>query len=292
MATQTVIDRVAAELLIGSIKPGALTLPKRVYDAVGFYNLLTPDGYNPKTKKGRAKGYSTAILHLAPADLSGLEQCPHRSPGCTKACLNLAGHGGILKTGETTNEVQRARIARTRLLHENRWLFNVILEVEMRTHIRRAEAKGLIPAFRLNGTSDRPWEYSTLNDGRRIMDVFAEYTFYDYTKNPHRVARTLPANYTLVFSRSEINETDVLATLERGINVAVVFQRYLPDVYLGRRVINGDEDDLRFLDPTGGIIVGLKAKGPGKRDMSGFVVLQAKPARARRTHPAGLRQAA
>jgi hypothetical protein len=35
--------------------------------------------------------------------------------------------------------------------------------------------------------------------------------------------------------------------------------------------INGDENDLRFLDPKG-VVVGLTAKGKAKSDTSGFVV--------------------
>ena len=35
----------------------------------GFQMLLTPEGYAPKTDKGRARGYSTAIMYFAPADL-------------------------------------------------------------------------------------------------------------------------------------------------------------------------------------------------------------------------------
>jgi hypothetical protein len=41
--------------------------------------------------------------------------------------------------------------------------------------------------------------------------------------------------------------------------------------YLGRPVINGDADDLRFLDPVG-VFVGLKAKGLAKKDTTGFVI--------------------
>jgi hypothetical protein len=37
-------------------------------------------------------------------------------------------------------------------------------------------------------------------------------------------------------------------------------------------VIDGDLSDLRFLDPSGGVIVGLKAKGKAKKDLSGFVL--------------------
>ena len=56
-----------------------------------------------------------------------------------------------------------------------------------------------------------------------------------------------------------------------GMNVAVVFRKELPATYLGRKVINGDETDLRFLDEKN-VIVGLKAKGKAKKDTSGFVV--------------------
>ena len=36
-------------------------------------------------------------------------------------------------------------------------------------------------------------------------------------------------------------------------------------------VIDGDKTDLRFLDPKG-VVVGLYAKGPAKKDTSGFVI--------------------
>ena len=54
------------------------------------------------------------------------------------------------------------------------------------------------------------------------------------------------------------------------MNVAVVFNK-LPETYLGRKVINGDDTDLRFLDERG-VVVGLKAKGKAKKDNTGFVV--------------------
>ena len=51
--------------------------------------------------------------------------------------------------------------------------------------------------------------------------------------------------------------------------MAVVFHD-VPDHYHGVIVIDGDNHDMRFLAPTG-VIVGLKAKGPAKKDTSGFV---------------------
>ncbi len=279
-ATLTQFQDLAGEIASGK----RLTIPSWVYDMVGFRTMLTPDGYNPKTKKGRARGHSTAILHLAPADLSGQNVCAYASAGCKAACLNTAGHGGIVKRGESTNDVQRARIARTVFLRSNPFLFKLILETEMRTHIRRAGGKHLIADFRLNGTSDLAWEHFKLNSGRKVMEVFSEYQFYDYTKNPGRAldyaTGVMPANYTLVFSRSESNGPDMERVIAAGVNVAVVFQKYLPDTFGGRPVINGDLDDLRYLDPAG-VIVGLKAKGRGKKDASGFVVTQTPAVKSR-----------
>ena len=45
----------------------------------------------------------------------------------------------------------------------------------------------------------------------------------------------------------------------------------VPTEWLGLKVIDGDEHDLRFIDPVG-VIVGLKAKGKAKKDQTGFVV--------------------
>ena len=44
----------------------------------------------------------------------------------------------------------------------------------------------------------------------------------------------------------------------------------MPARYMGLPVFNGDESDLRFLDPKG-VVVGLYAKGKAKKDTTGFV---------------------
>ena len=58
------------------------------------------------------------------------------------------------------------------------------------------------------------------------------------------------------------------------MNVATVFgikkTEPMPESYNGRPVFNGDESDLRFLDPKN-VVVGLYAKGKAKKDTSGFV---------------------
>ena len=82
----------------------------------------------------------------------------------------------------------------------------------------------------------------------------------------------MPSNYHLTFSRSEDNQDAVQRLIEKHptANIAVVFDK-LPKTYLGRKVFNADESDLRFLDPKG-VICGLVEKGDAKKDDSGFVV--------------------
>jgi hypothetical protein len=275
------ITRVSADI-IGK----GLTVRKAAYREMHFQALFTPDGYNPKTKKGRAAGYSTAIMHFAPASLSGFEVCRRRSAGCTACCLNTAGHGGINLDSAGLNAVQRARIWRTLVFFLNRCLFNEVFVREIAQHVRRARHNGLIPAVRPNGTSDLDFERIKLTDGRTVLETFPDVQFYDYTKIVERALANArgehPANYFLCFSRSETNWNECQQVLNAGGNVAVVFnichckracKHEMPEgmTYQGYRVINGDHDDLRFKDERG-VIVGLKAKGRAKEDTSGFVV--------------------
>ena len=228
-------------------------------------NLLTEN--NTKTLKGLKKGYMSAILHLSPSDRSGFQVCPKATVGCRAACLNTAGHGGVGLTTIGDNVVQRARRRKTYWYFVRREEFLERLEFEISKHVLRARRKNLVPCVRLNGTSDLRWESITFGGYSNIFERFAGLQFYDYTKVPGRDL-TIP-NYHLTFSLAESNEKDAQAELERGCNIAVVFD-HVPDVYLGAPVIDGDESDLRFLDPAG-VIVGLKAKGDAKRDTSGFV---------------------
>lgn len=220
---------------------------------------------NPKIQKGTKYGYLPFILHLAPANLSGREVCPKRTAGCTAACLNTAGRGGLFKKGESTNVIQKARIAKTKRFFLDREGFLADLEKDIHAAVRQAARLGLKPCIRLNGTSDLSWEKYG------IIQKFPEIQFYDYTKVRNRKVSHLP-NYHLTFSAADGNDSDVEKVISSGsTNVAVVFSGSLPATYLGRPVINADEHDLRFLDAPG-VICGLKAKGKAKKDTTGFVV--------------------
>jgi hypothetical protein len=238
-------------------------------------NLLSTG--NPKILKGLAQGYNTYILHLAPADLSGYETCPKRTAGCTSACLNTAGRGGMFKRGEFTNVIQKARIRKTKMFFEDRITFMNLLVKDIELGIKQSKRLGLIPVFRLNGTSDLAFEkYEVNRNGQTYSNIFyafPEVTFYDYTKILGRKIKMVP-NYSLTFSAADGNDADVYAAIQQGYNVATVFglkkTEPMPDSYMGRPVFNGDESDLRFLDPKG-VVVGLYAKGKAKKDTTGFV---------------------
>ena len=213
---------------------------------------------NPKIQKGTKLGYLSFILHLAPATLSGKETCPKRTAGCTAACLNTAGRGGMFRKGESTNMIQQARIRKTKMFFEQKEAFLAQLEKDIKLGIKQAAKLNLTPVFRLNGTSDLSVEKWG------IIEKFPTVQFYDYTKVLGRKVSHLP-NYHLTFSAADGNDADVAKAIEQGMNVAMVFDEIPAGMF------SADDTDLRFLDPKVSVI-GLKAKGRAKKDYSGFVI--------------------
>lgn len=216
---------------------------------------------NAKTSKGETKNWLTGILYLAPASLSGFNVCSNSTAGCRAACLNTAGMGKF-------SNVQAARIRKTQMLFNQRDDFILQLSKDIDNAYRFAKLNNMKLAIRLNGTSDIPWE--TPNFGM-FPQRYPEIQFYDYTKSTKRMAKTLPSNYHLTFSASEVTTDNEIITIIKQAkrNVAVVFDK-VPSTYLGITVVDGDEDDLRFLN-TSGLIIGLKMKGSAKNDVQGFV---------------------
>ena len=170
--------------------------------------------------------------------------------------------------------VANARINKTRYLKNDAPAFMAQLVREIGNAARLCGKRGEILAVRLNVLSDIAWEELPTDSGETLFDRFPSVQYYDYTKRPERawdwIAGRQPSNYHLTFSRSESNSAAVQALLGK-INVAVVFRGALPITHRGFAVIDGDFDDLRFLDPPG-VIVGLVEKGLAKKDESGFVV--------------------
>lgn len=225
-----------------------------------------------KTIKGFKHNILTGVMYLAPFNISGHQVCPKASTGCIASCLYTAGMGVF-------GTVQTARIKKTQWFFTNRDTFMVQLVKDIEALQRKAIKQSLIPAVRLNGTSDIAWEkFSCSRNGRtyrNLMEAFDSIQFYDYTKVLGRKSALALPNYHLTFSLSESNDKDAIKALNQGYNLAVVLNLKKadtkPQTWSGYPVVDGDDSDVRFFDPKGGHVVALTAKGKARKDTSGFV---------------------
>ena len=248
------------------------------------YKLLGV-GTNAKTIKGDGSEYLTAILYMTPykvmVDGKLFNSCSMAAiASCIDACLYTAGRGKF-------SNVQSARQRKAEWFYRDRvgfmdQLFNDITKFEA-----YCKKRGIQPCVRLNGTTDIRWELIPISNivkgepKKNIFELFPNVQFYDYTKIANRKCKDIP-NYHLTWSYSNANADYAKLldkALEQGMNAAVVFRSNFIQVkpkcwhtWKGYPVIDGDQDDLRFLDPKGGHIVALYAKGAAKKDQSGFVV--------------------
>jgi hypothetical protein len=250
---------------------------------------------SPKAIKASKFGYLNAIHYMAPYDVAGVGNlCPKASAGCRALCLGLwSGQAGMVKDSTSTstqgNSVRQSRIDKARRFMTDRanYLLDFVRAIDnARIRARRKRRKLCV---RPNGSTDVAYEgirFSIIRNakgkamaivlggpnGRNIFDHYPLIQFVDYTKISSRFKRDLPANYSLTLSHSETNELECLIALHQGHNVAVVFAGDKPVTWHGFTVIDGDQHDLRHLDPKG-VVVGLSPKGlKAKRDTSGFVV--------------------
>jgi hypothetical protein len=143
----------------------------------------------------------------------------------------------------------------------------------------RAINLGLTPLVRPNGTSDIPFENLPVIDGKNIFQLFPDVQFYDYTKHPNRNldGKTF-GNYDLTYSFSAITPKPISIkglTNKHNSRVAVVFQKQadIPDTFREWAVIDGDNTDVRHIEPKG-VVVALYAKGKAKRENNGFVQIK------------------
>jgi hypothetical protein len=227
---------------------------------------------NAKTIKGEKYNIKTAILYLMPAKQGGTQLCPMaKTAGCEKACLFTAGRGAM-------NSVMLSRLRKTLYFNQYRDLFMNQLHNELIRERAKAKRRGYKLIVRLNGTSDIRWENIAVGGYANIMQALPDITYYDYTKLANR---KVPANYDLTFSYSGVPDYApyVAKAVANGERIAVVFRnRAIVDAmlangesFLGLTVVDGDNTDIRHLDPKGAVVA-LYAKGKARRDQSGFVV--------------------
>ena len=234
-------------------------------------NLLSC-GSNAKTVKGDGSEYLTAIMYLKPYKTAGISLCAMAEQAkCIDPCLVGAGRGQM-------DSVQAGRLRKTEWFIRDRAGFMAQMVNDVQAFVKYCAKRDIQPCIRPNGTSDIRWELIPVTvDGvayANIMQAFPSVIWYDYTKIANR--RNVPVNYHLTWSYSGANEVyakqHAIAKVN-GLNIAVVFRRKvdIPSEYLGLPTIDGDRDDMRFLDPKG-VVVALYAKGKAKQDQSGFVV--------------------
>ena len=239
-------------------------------------------GTNAKTVKGDGSEYLTAILYMTPwkvmVDGKQFNSCPMaETADCIKGCLYTAGRGKF-------SNVQKARMRKTEWFYRDREGFMDQLVLDIHKFTNYCEKRGIQPCVRLNGTTDIRWEtikvegWSIENDkeveAKNIFELFPEVQFYDYTKISNRKTKQIH-NYHLTWSYSGANvqyAAKLQDALDNGMNAAVVFRKpYTKSQWRGINVIDGDKDDLRFLDPKESIVA-LYAKGDARKNTTGFVV--------------------
>ena len=228
-------------------------------------------GSSSKIKKNtKILNIDTFVLYLAPHKMSGYNVCPLATKDCIKGCLNTSGYAGIeIVTPDKENKIINARIKKTKFFYEQRDFFMDWLVAEIKATKNLSLNKGNEFSIRLNGTSDINWNAYKIN-GKTIFELFPDVQFYDYTKVPNRF-NNIPENYHLTFSYTGYNWNDCINVLDKGYNVAVVFDIFkthnmlaknivsLPTKYKGYNVIDGDITDYRPFDNKGSI-VGLRFK--------------------------------
>jgi hypothetical protein len=254
-------------------------------------NYILSVSSDPKTIKSLIDGVLTGVMYGMPANGSGeWNDCPFASLGCTMACLNTSGHGGIGLDQDNLNPVQIARLKRSAFFHTRRSEFWTMLIRDIDRLIRKARKLGLMPAVRLNGTTDVKWESTpVVIDGVKIADnimqLYPDVIYYDYTAWPYakRPNESLPDNYHLTFSRKENNDDQIADNIYHGRNVTVVVDikssdktTLIPTTWREIPTHDADRSDFRPNDPTGRVLIlrykSAKASSLAAALASGFVV--------------------
>ena len=213
-----------------------------------------------KMRLSYENGTMTYCLYLAPANMSGYNVCP-KSEHCKAFCLNGSGQNKCdeLSRGVEGSKINQSRIKKTKLFFQNRVLFMNLLIHEIKRYKAKAERLGMGFSVRLNGTSDlSPVLFKDPESGLNLLELFPDVQFYDYTKVYNRIKLMAQyPNYDLTFSYDGFNADDCERFLQNGGRVAVVFfDEKLPKYFKGYKVVNGNDFDMRYLDPKG-CVVGL-----------------------------------
>jgi len=241
-------------------------MPSVKQQMTGWPTKLLAVSSDAKTGKGEKDGYLTGIFYGAQGNLSGYEACSQRTEACYDICLGGKGRA------ESYPAIMTSRINKTIMFFEYRdaWLKMMFRDID--ALVRKAQREGLTPCVRLNGSTGINFNRPLGKERVNLFEMYSKLTFYDYTESIKQMRKylrgELPSNYHLTYSRKEDNWAECEEVLASGGNVAAVFgilkRESMPDQYKGYKVIDADQNDLRFLDPSG-VICGLRPKGKRQR---------------------------
>ena len=237
----------------GCIEEAMFFLPKKTIRLLGA-SYKTEKGLNEQAFDD-TQGRLTAIVYLAPANMSGRELCVSRTEECTIGCLGITS--GLL----VTKTSQQSMIWKTALRFGAPDLYFTLLAIEIKALIAKAKRLGFAPRVRLDGTSD-------IGDGEKMCRLFPECGFYEYTKVVRRAMRwhkmNIP-NLRVALSFQGYNWTECAEYVKAGGVVAMTTDLTKhdakPDTFKGFPVIDGDKHDDVSADPSGCIRM-LSWKGP------------------------------
>ena len=203
--------------------------------------LLTTS--QPKIDKNKL---FTAVLHLSPSDISGVDFCPN-SNNCKKLCLFYSGNKMY------HNAKFAARLRKSNMFNADKFKFMHSILINICHLYRKNEYKPM--NLRLNATSDiqfldipidvnlslSTWLFNRyqiqINSGlyKSIYHLFVENNLsiyaYDYTKilTPNKIYKSLDCNYHLTMSYDGKNQDDknikaCKLAIKHEINIAMAFQ--------------------------------------------------------------------
>tara|TARA_R100001440_G_scaffold7997_1_gene15483 strand:- start:96 stop:956 length:861 start_codon:yes stop_codon:yes gene_type:complete len=267
-------------------------LPKTIkaYQETFKLNYNTILSENPKTKKSSIK---TFILHLSPSDSSGVINICKSAFNCKKLCLHHSGN-----PLHYSSKI-KSRINKTIAFDYSQNDFMSLLVLSIIRNYRKNNS--LETAIRLNGTSDILFEniqiyipvslsdfiYNkfsfNINSGyySNIFEIFKHeknIIFYDYTKEKREFKTLLnDFNYHLTFSfdgaNNIVNINRCYEAMQEEVNIAscinIKKSQEVPNTFYSEifnkefNIINGDNDDMRFLDAKNKLIL-LRFKKPYK----------------------------
>lgn len=234
-----------------------ITVPRTTRWRVG--SLLSAETHKSALARD---GYTQRIVHLMPARESikyarrfGIK-CDHwrnlcrgSTCGCRAVCLTDSGRLGLSVS-------QRAAFVRSYLWQSHRSVFLERFDAEITAFKRNCADQ---PVVRLYGTHDG----DILVDAPDVVSAHPDVIFNDYTKLDIPTGWVAGNVYRCKSATERTTRERFLNHAMRGLNHAVPFDiprgEPLPQFFHGIPVVDGDIDDLRFLDPAG-VIVGLRFK--------------------------------